>query len=92
MNIKEDDIEHYEIVGKLLPGNRVQREFSYDDTIIKKMYEFLCNPEKISESYPELSEYISDKKVKSRSRSRSRSRSKSPEDYDDDEELEVGTI
>jgi hypothetical protein len=102
MNIKEDDIQRYEIVGKLLPGNRVQREFSYEDDIIKKMHEFLCNPEKISESYPELSEYIADKKEKVKSRSRSRSRSssrshykspeKSPEDYDDDEEIDVGTI
>lgn len=49
---------HYEIVGRLLPGNRIQREFSQDDPIIKKLYTFLVKPEEISEKFPELVSYL----------------------------------
>jgi hypothetical protein len=49
---------HYEIVGRLLPGNRVQREFSPDDPLINKIRTFLLNPEAIPRLYPELSTFI----------------------------------
>jgi hypothetical protein len=49
---------HYEIVGRLLPGNRIQREFSPDDTLIDKIHSLLCEPEKVSEVYPELNAYL----------------------------------
>jgi len=49
---------HYEIVGRLLPGNRIQREFNQDDPLIKKINMFLCNPEYIPKSYPELVSYL----------------------------------
>lgn len=49
---------HYEIVGRLLPGNRIQREFSHDDPIIKKLYTFLIKPEEIHEKFPDLVPYI----------------------------------
>ena len=49
---------HYEIVGRLLPGNRIQREFTTDDPLIKKLNMFLINPEQIPSNYPELSSYI----------------------------------
>jgi len=49
---------HYEIVGRLLPGNRIQREFDSDDPLIKKINMILCNPEYISRKYPELISYI----------------------------------
>jgi hypothetical protein len=51
---------HYEIVGRLLSGTRIQREFSYNDPIIKKMKALLYNHNLIHEKYPELSEYIPD--------------------------------
>jgi intein/homing endonuclease len=49
---------HYEIFGRLLPGNRIQREFQPDDPIIKKLNMFLTKPSEITESYPELAPYI----------------------------------
>ena len=49
---------HYEIVGRLLPGNKIQREFSATDPLIKKLRTFILNPEEIKEKYPELSTYI----------------------------------
>jgi hypothetical protein len=49
---------HYEIVGRLLPGNRIQREFSHNDPIIKKLYTFLVKPEEIPETFPDLVPYL----------------------------------
>ena len=49
---------HYEIVGRLLPGNKIQREFKPDDTLIKKLYTFLVNPKDVLENYPELTPYL----------------------------------
>jgi hypothetical protein len=49
---------HYEIVGRLLPGNRIQREFSHNDPLIQKMYNFLVNPELVPQKYPELKPYL----------------------------------
>ena len=73
---------HYEIVGRLLPGNKVQREFEPDDPLIVRIRTFLCNPEKISQKYPNLIPYLPKEHrqnigVKSQSGSRSRSRSES---------------
>lgn len=49
---------HYEIVGRLLPGNRIQREFSHDDPLIQKLYTFLMKPDDVHEKYPELVSYL----------------------------------
>lgn len=49
---------HYEIVGRLLPGNRIQREFDHDDPLIEKLYNFLVTPEKVATEYPELVPYL----------------------------------
>jgi len=49
---------HYEIVGRLLPGNKIQREFVHEDPTIQKLYTFLCYPNKISEKYPNLIPYL----------------------------------
>jgi hypothetical protein len=51
--------KHYEVVGRLLPGNKIQREFDYDDPLIKKINMFLQNPEKIRYEYPDLQEHLS---------------------------------
>jgi len=49
---------HYEVVGRLLPGNRIQREFSADDPIINKIYTFLVNPDEVHECFSELVPYL----------------------------------
>lgn len=49
---------HYEIVGRLLPGNRIQREFSADDELINRIRTFMTQPEKIKDLYPDLTEYL----------------------------------
>jgi hypothetical protein len=82
--------DNYEVIGRLLSGNRIQREFSSDDPLISKMYTFLYHPNKIIEKYPHLTSYITNNRkspVKvnmsslsnsSLSRSSSRSKSRSP--------------
>lgn len=52
---------HYEVIGRLLPGNRVQREFSKNDPLIKKIYTFLYKPEKVVKKYPNLIPYLPEK-------------------------------
>jgi len=49
---------HYEIVGRLLPGNSIQREFDHDDDLINKMFTFLVEPKRISDKYPELVKFL----------------------------------
>lgn len=34
---------HYEVVGRLLPGNSVQREFDHDDELTQKMFTFIVD-------------------------------------------------
>ncbi len=51
------DHNHYEIVGRLLPGNRIQREFSADDPIVQKFNEFLFNHQLFKQKYPDLASY-----------------------------------
>ena len=49
---------HYEVVGCLQENNRVQREFSFDDPLIVKIYTFLCNPKKVPKTFPMLIPYL----------------------------------
>ena len=49
---------HYEIVGRLLPGNRVAREFDPEDPLIKRIRTYLLHPEKIPLTYPNLIPYL----------------------------------
>jgi hypothetical protein len=49
---------HYEIIGRLLPGNRIQREFEFKDSIIQRIHTYLYSPEKIPNNYPNLVSYI----------------------------------
>jgi hypothetical protein len=49
---------HYEIVGRLLSGNRIQREFEFKDSIIQRIHTYLCKPEKIPNKYPNLIPYL----------------------------------
>jgi len=69
--------EHYEIVGKLLPGHRVQREFSVDDHLIKRISTFLYHPERVPEQYPNLISYLPKTEEKARKKSKSETRSES---------------
>jgi hypothetical protein len=81
---------HYEVVGRLLPGNRIQREFRPDEALIKRINMYLCHPEKIPDEYPNLIPYLPKEQrekiglsSKSRSRSGSRSYSDDDSDYED---------
>ena len=84
---------HYEIVGRLLPGNRIQREFDAADPLIKKLKIFLLEPQKILKEYPELSSHIpksknddsdSDNNSEYSPRRRSRSQSDNSSEQDSD--------
>jgi len=72
---------HYEVVGRLLPGNRVQREFTHDDPLIQKMYTFLVKPETVAEKYPELNPYLPREYRDHNPQSPNRSPSRSPNSY-----------
>ena len=84
---------HYEVVGRLLPGNRIQREFSADDPLVTRIRTFLCHPERVPKDYPNLVPFLPKQHrrnigMKSQSKSRSRSDSEyepsSDEDSDED--------
>jgi len=49
---------HYEVVGRLLPENKVQREFFESDPLIRRIHTYLYAPEKISEQYPSLVPFL----------------------------------
>jgi hypothetical protein len=49
---------HYEVLGRLLPGNKVQREFDNKDPLIVKITMFLREPERIRFNYPQLNKYL----------------------------------
>lgn len=61
----------YESVGKLLPEHRVQREFLFDDSIIKTIYTYLFEPHKIKKKYPNLLQYVDNLEEESSRRSQS---------------------
>jgi hypothetical protein len=50
--------DQYEILGKLLPGNSIQREFDHSDPLIRKLHTFLVNPEKIFKEFNDLVKYL----------------------------------
>ncbi len=54
----------YEIVGRLLSGNRIQRDFEKDDPLIKRIYTFLYRPDAVHSHYPNLVPYLSNKSKK----------------------------
>jgi hypothetical protein len=49
---------HYEIVGKLIPGNKIIRDFDHKDSIIKTLRTYLHNPEKMHIDYPNLAPFL----------------------------------
>jgi hypothetical protein len=89
IKVVDGDNAYYEIVGQLLNGNRVKRDFSSDDLIVSKMYDFLCESENFSQKYPELSDYV---KKPEKEKSPKKSPIKSPEEYDDDEDEELESV
>ena len=48
----------YEAVGRLLAGNRVQREFELDDSLVVRIRTFLYHPERVPQEYPNLIPYL----------------------------------
>jgi hypothetical protein len=77
---------HYEIVGKLLPENRIQREFDVTDPIIKKMYTFLTQPEKVNELFPELVDYLPNEYKKQKNKDYQDSSDENDSDENDSDE------
>lgn len=57
--------QNYEIVGRLLPGNIIQRTFDEKDKLIRKIYTFILRPEDIKKEYPSLVPYLNDNVEKS---------------------------
>ena len=49
---------NYEVVGRLLPHNKIQREFTVDDSLIRRINMFVYRPELISDHYPNLIPYL----------------------------------
>lgn len=49
---------HYEVIGRLIKDNRIQREFDHDDPLVKKIYTVLVQPTKVAEVYPDLTAYL----------------------------------
>ena len=49
---------HYEIVGRLLPGNRIKREFDHKDSLIKRIYTYLYRPKRVPDEYPNLTSFL----------------------------------
>jgi len=81
----------YEIVGRLLPGNKIQREFEEDDPLIKRIYIFLYKQEKVASQYPNLVPYLPKKQreklgLKSQSKSQSKSETDSRKSEEKDSE------
>ena len=50
----------YEVIGKLLQQNRIQREFYPNDPLIKRIHTFVYHPENVADIYPNLIPYLSE--------------------------------
>jgi hypothetical protein len=75
---------HYEVVGRLLSGNRIQREFDFDDPLIKCIYTYMYMKESIPKEYPDLIKYL--KKFKLEGTDYDESLAKSNKNCSDSEE------
>ena len=58
MVLSLDNGKHYEVVGRLLPGNRIQREFDPTDHLIEKNTLWSKNSHEAVIQYPELKPYL----------------------------------
>lgn len=53
------DDNHYEIIGRVIPGTKkVQRVFDHSDSIIKMLNTLQCNPERFAKKYPNFSHLV----------------------------------
>ena len=78
--------DQYEILGKLLPGNSIQREFEKSDPIISKIHTFLVNPEKVSKEFNDLVKYLPKEYQNTDSNTESNSESSNDSDKDSEED------
>jgi hypothetical protein len=78
--------DQYEILGKLLPGNSIQREFEKSDPIISKIHTFLVNPEKVSKEFNDLVKYLPKEYQNTDSNSESSNDSDEDSEEDSDED------
>ena len=78
--------DQYEILGKLLPGNSIQREFEKSEPIISKIHTFLVNPEKVSKEFNDLVKYLPEEYQNTDSNSDSNSDSEEESDEESEED------
>ena len=74
---------HYEVVGRLLPGNRIQREFPHDDVLVERIKMFLMEPDRIPHAFPDLEKYLPSEHRTSNNELSSQPPSSSSEDESD---------
>jgi hypothetical protein len=80
---------HYEIIGRLLEGNKVQREFEPRDYLIRRIHTFLASPMEAREIYPELAPFIPRRgEVGGESHSETETESESESDSDSESQSE----
>jgi len=80
--------DQYEILGKLLPGNSIQREFDQSDPIIRKINTFLVNPEKVFKEFNDLVKYLPKEYKNTESEEESDEESEEESEEESDEESE----
>jgi hypothetical protein len=73
MFVLQFDDGHYEILGKLLAGNKIQRVFSPDDNLVKTVNCYLTRKDSFDKICPDISELIDEERSSSRSSSGSSS-------------------
>lgn len=71
----------YEVVGRLLSDNRIQREFYSDDEIIRRIKSYLADPENTGSVMPNIASYLSD----SDSETKTSEEEESEEDTDEED-------
>jgi len=72
----------YETIGRLLPDNRVQREFSADDPIIECINLYILSPKKFIKKYPDIAPFMNHKAKREDKREESSTEDESEESED----------
>lgn len=89
IKIKDD---HYEVVGKLLKGNKIQRIFDSKEDFYQKIYSLLYDHSYVKHNFPHLVKYVKNMRKNSNSDSEEESKSESEEsEHDSDIEFPIET-
>ena len=79
---------HYESISVINDKRQATRSFSFDHPFIQKLYTYLCEPEKLSEKYPELVEQMKEKINKSGDESEEDDEEESEEESEEEDDEE----